>query len=100
MKPTDTLKPRDLWDRDDLLDFLDGWHEASDVGFKAKRDHDRQVSFVDPHAKMSEFGPSQNQTERDFVARWTASNTLHHPAGGLIASGRSARDRHRQAEGI
>lgn len=53
-------------DREDKLDWHDGWHEASGLGFKSQRDPDR----------------------------------LSHPAAALMAAGRSARERHREATGL
>jgi hypothetical protein len=44
-----SIKPRDQWDRDDRLDYLDGWHEASGLGFKSSRDRDRVIAWADEH---------------------------------------------------
>ena len=46
------LKPEEQWDTADRLDHLDGWHEASDVGFKSKRDPERVVKVYDPNDRQ------------------------------------------------
>ena len=86
------MKPRDQWDREDLLDYLDGWHEASDLGFKTSRDTARVVSWPDP----DDVGRMFNMLGLpDALAQ-----TLSHPAAALMAAGRTARERHREEHGI
>ena len=75
------LKPRDQWDSDDWADFQDGWHQASDLGFKSPRDANREVLI---------FGPLDTETAKRPVIGG-------HLAGALQASGRTARERHREA---
>lgn len=72
-----TTKPRDMWDREDRLDFLDGWHEASEIGFHIQRDPNREVRFCDVRGQE-----------------------VAHPADALICAGRNARLAYRESTGI
>ncbi len=82
------LIPPEHRDAEARLDWLDGWHEASGLGFKSDRDRGRAVSWDDPddltRAMMEERKPRR----------------LAHPAGALMAAGRAARERHREATGL
>jgi hypothetical protein len=41
-------KPREEWDREDLLDYLEGWHTASGLHYRPRRDPMRTTKpFVD-----------------------------------------------------
>ncbi len=60
------MKPRDNWDHEDWLDYLDGWHEASDLGFKTDRDLNRGVEWRDP----SWQGHQLAAPLRKSTARW------------------------------
>lgn len=74
------LKPKDQWDVEDWLDHLDGWHEASGLGFTSERDLGRAVNIYGPR-------PSDPNLPRPVIGR--------HPASALHAAGRTARERHR-----
>lgn len=82
------LIPPEHRDAEARLDWLDGWHEASGLGFKSGRDPDRAVSWPDP----DDINPAA-------IARRQPAR-LSHPASALIAAGRAARERHREATGL
>jgi len=53
-------KPRDHWDRDDYLDYLDGWHSEGDPNFKSTRDLERATGWrVDTNGGPLHGGSSQ-----------------------------------------
>lgn len=74
---TMSIKNRDHWTPEDMLDFIDGWHEASGLGFKTKRDKQRPI-------------------ERGHGA---GRHTIGH-AVELMALGRTAREEHRKETGL
>ncbi len=74
------MKPREDWTREDLLDYLDGWHEASGTGFESKRNSKRVIVYtglVDGLWKEQRYS-----------------------TGEVIALGRKDREAHREATGI
>lgn len=94
------IKPRSEWDREDLLDYLDGWHAESGLGFKVERDTFRRVVWLDPAAVQPNFpntGPVQRQR---LVTEWLTANTLVGKASMVMLAGRTGRIAHREATGI
>ena len=78
----------DCLDVEGRLDWLDGWHEASGLGFKSTRYPNRAVSWPDP-----------DDINAAAIAR-RAPSRLSHAASALMAAGRAARERHREATGL
>ncbi len=73
-----TITDRSRWGSEEYLDFLDGWHEATDPHFKTARDKDREVRFA--------------ELDEDDVPTG--------PAVELMAHGRTARENHRAETGL
>ena len=82
---SDGLKPKDQWDVEDWLDFNDGWHEGSGLGYTSERDLGRAVKVYGPR-------PDDARLPRPVIGQ--------HPGSALHAAGRTARDRHRGEHGI
>ncbi len=70
------MKPRAQWDREDLLDYLDGWHDECGLRFRSQR-------------------PPVRVTHRDI-----GSGIPIGIAGDLMKLGREDRIAHREATGI
>ncbi len=84
-----TIKPREQWDSEDRLDYLDGWHEESGIGFRSTRNRERVVRF--------EVAPTD---ETNYRTRALGPTHVQHPASALFALGRDHRIAHKQATGI
>jgi hypothetical protein len=89
------IKPQELWDGADWLDWLDGWHEECGLGFKSKRDLDRVVRFdVEQEVKPEDI-------LNDFFGAKAPEPVRHeHAARALFDLGRDHRIAHRQATGV
>ena len=92
------VKPREQWDREDYLDFLDGWHEESGLGLVSQRDRQRTVRYeVLPEGDAIKnllddfFSPMSEPVEPEYRT---------HLSGLLFDLGRDHRVAHRQATGI
>ena len=99
------MKPRDMWDREDLLDYLDGWHQESGLGSFNMRNGDRRVRFLDPTAQRPEFDDDAQSTDEHFkrqaaIKAWAEEHTMRHTASAFMANGRADRIAHREATGI
>lgn len=47
------MKPKDQWDREDWLDYLDGWHERSVERRTTDRNLGRVVQFRDGDGRIN-----------------------------------------------
>lgn len=94
MQPMTTSepRPRDQWENADLLDYIDGWASASDLGYTVRqRDPLREIVFAhpddpsyrDPHNPSRTIQPQRMHTADVLQRMGIRDRVAHREATGI-----------------